>query len=91
MKKTSNNLAHRDRSRHHPRHIGWLAYSGYGPSKSTTVNMPELVSMGDKAYTSHLRVEGFVKPGSIEQNGTNVTFVLNEFESHSRRRQGPHC
>jgi len=39
--------------------------------------------MGDKAYHSHLRVEGFVQPGSIEQNGTHVTFVLNEFESHS--------
>jgi cytochrome c-type biogenesis protein CcmE len=39
--------------------------------------------MGDKAYKSNLRVEGFVKPGSIEQNGTHVTFVLNEFESHN--------
>ncbi len=39
--------------------------------------------MGDKAYKSNLRVEGFVKPGSIEQNGPHVTFVLNEFESHS--------
>ncbi len=29
--------------------------------------------MGDKAYKSNLRVEGFVKPGSIEQSGTNVT------------------
>ena len=24
-----------------------------------------------------------MQPGSIEQNGTHVTFVLNEFESHS--------
>jgi cytochrome c-type biogenesis protein CcmE len=30
-----------------------------------------------------LRVEGFVKPGSIEHNGPHVDFVLNEFESHS--------
>jgi cytochrome c-type biogenesis protein CcmE len=30
-----------------------------------------------------LRVEGFVQPGTIEQDGTHVTFVLNEFESHS--------
>ena len=28
-------------------------------------------------------MEGFVQPGSIDQNGTHVTFVLNEFESHS--------
>ena len=41
--------------------------------------------MGNKAYTSNLRVEGFVQPGSIEQNGTHVDFVLNEFESHSAK------
>jgi cytochrome c-type biogenesis protein CcmE len=65
--------------------IGWLAYSGYGSSKSYYVKLPELVSMGDQAYKSNLRVEGFVKPGSIEQSGTNVTFVLTEFESHSAK------
>ena len=63
--------------------IGWLAYSGYGSSKSYYVTIAELHGMGDKAYKSNLRVEGFVKPGSIEQNGTHVTFVLDEFESHS--------
>jgi cytochrome c-type biogenesis protein CcmE len=63
--------------------IGWLAYSGYGSSKSYYVTIAELHGMGDKAYKSNLRVEGFVKPGSIEQSGTHVTFVLNEFESHS--------
>ena len=63
--------------------IGWLAFTGYGSSKSYYVTVAELGGMGDKAYKSNLRVEGFVKPGSIEQNGTHVTFVLNEFESHS--------
>jgi len=63
--------------------IGWLAYSGYGASKSYYVTISELNKMGDKAYKDNLRVEGFVKPGSIEQNGTNVTFLLDEFESHS--------
>lgn len=63
--------------------IGWLAYSGYGSSKSYYVTIAELHGMGDKAYKSNLRVEGFVKPGSIEQNGTHVSFVLDEFESHS--------
>ncbi len=65
--------------------IGWLAYSGYGSSKSYYVTIAELGKMGDKAYKSNLRVEGFVKPGSIEQNGTHVTFLLNEFESHSAK------
>lgn len=63
--------------------IGWLAYSGYGANKSYYVTIGELGGMGDKAYKNQLRVEGFVQPGSIEQNGTHVEFVLNEFESHS--------
>ena len=63
--------------------IIWLALSGIGASKSYYATIPELGAMGDKAYHSNLRVEGFVQPGSIEQNGTHVTFVLNEFESHS--------
>ena len=46
--------------------------------------------MGDKALHTNLRVEGFVKPGTIEQNGTHVTFVLNEFESHSPKAQSGH-
>ena len=63
--------------------IGWLAFSGYGAGKSYYVTVAELGKMGDKAYKSNLRVEGFVQPGSIEQDGPHVTFVLNEFESHS--------
>lgn len=63
--------------------IGWLAWSGYGSSKSYYVTIAELGGMGDKAYKNNLRVEGFVQPGSIEQSGTHVTFVMNEFESHS--------
>src|SRR6202140_5471789 len=63
--------------------IGWLAFTGYSSAKSYYVTIAELGGMGDKAYHSNLRVEGFVQPGSIEQNGTHVTFVLNEFESHS--------
>jgi cytochrome c-type biogenesis protein CcmE len=63
--------------------IVWLALSGIGANKSYYVTIPQLGAMGDKAYHSQLRVEGFVQPGSIEQNGTHVNFVLNEFESHS--------
>ena len=64
--------------------IGWLALTGYnGTSKSYYVTIAELGKMGDKAYKSNLRVEGFVQPGSIQEEGPHVTFVLNEFESHS--------
>jgi len=63
--------------------IGWLAITGAQASKSYYVTIAELGGMGNKAYSSNLRVEGFVKPGSIEQDGPHVTFLLNEFESHS--------
>ena len=63
--------------------IVWLAWSGYGANKSYYVTIAELGGMGDKAYHSQLRVEGFVQPGSIEHNGPHVDFILNEFESHS--------
>ena len=63
--------------------ISWLAYSGYGANKSYYVTIAELGNMGDKAFHSQLRVEGFVVPGSIEHDGPHVTFVMNEFESHS--------
>ena len=63
--------------------IGWLALTGYSSNKSYYVTIAELGGLGDKAYHSQIRVEGFVQPGSIEQSGTNVTFVLNEFESHN--------
>ena len=63
--------------------VGWLAYTGYRSSKSYYVTISELGGMGDKAYHSNLRVEGFVEPGSIERNGPHVDFVLNEYESHT--------
>jgi len=63
--------------------VTWLALSGYSANKSYYVTIAELGGMGDKAYHSQLRVEGFVVPGSIEQVGTHVTFKMNEFESHS--------
>jgi cytochrome c-type biogenesis protein CcmE len=53
--------------------VAWLATTGYGANKSYYVTIAELGGMGDKAYHSQLRVEGFVVPGSIEQNGTHVT------------------
>jgi cytochrome c-type biogenesis protein CcmE len=70
--------------------IAWLAFTGYGANKSYYVTIAELGGLGDKAYHSQLRVEGFVQPGSIEQDGTHVTFVLNEFESHSPKAQTGH-
>jgi cytochrome c-type biogenesis protein CcmE len=63
--------------------IGWLAFTGAKDTKQYLVHIPEMYGMGDQAYTRQLRVDGFVEPGSIEHDGPHVTFVMNEFESHS--------
>jgi len=63
--------------------VAWLATTGYTSNKSYYVTIAELGNLGDKAHHDQLRVEGFVVPGSIQQDGTNVTFAMNEFESHS--------
>jgi cytochrome c-type biogenesis protein CcmE len=70
--------------------VAWLAFTGYGADKRYYVTIAELGGLGDKAYHNQLRVEGFVVPGSIEQNGPNVNFVLNEFESHSAKAPTGH-
>jgi cytochrome c-type biogenesis protein CcmE len=66
-----------------------LAVTGTKDSASYYVKINEVLSptgtslKGDKVHHSQLRVEGFVVPGTIQQDGTNVTFTMNEFESHS--------
>jgi cytochrome c-type biogenesis protein CcmE len=70
--------------------ITWLAFTGYSSNKSYYVTIAELGGMGDKAYHSQLRVEGFVKPGSIQESGTHVDFVLDEFESHTAKASSGH-
>jgi cytochrome c-type biogenesis protein CcmE len=58
--------------------IAYLAVSGANADKSYYVTISELQSMGNKAYTRHLRVAGDVAPNSIERSGTNAHFVLSE-------------
>lgn len=71
--------------------IGYLAYSSAAANQSYYVTVAEMQKMGDKAYKTHLRVEGFVKPETIQQSGTHVTFVLTEFESHNpKATPNPH-
>jgi cytochrome c-type biogenesis protein CcmE len=65
--------------------IGYLAFTGAATSKSYYVTVAEMQGMGEKAYRTQLRVEGFVKPETIQQSGTDVSFVLTEFESHNPR------
>jgi len=63
--------------------IGYLAVTGAEGAKSYYVTVPEMQAMGQKAYKSNLRVEGYVKPASIQNDGPHVNFVLTEFESHN--------
>jgi cytochrome c-type biogenesis protein CcmE len=64
--------------------IAYLAVSGANADKSYYVTISELQSMGNKAYTRHLRVAGDVAPNSIERSGTNAHFVLTE-QGHTLR------
>ncbi len=63
--------------------VAWLAFTGYSSNKSYFVKVPELYAMGNIAYKRNIRVDGFVQPGSIVQSGPHVTFIINEYESHS--------
>ncbi len=65
---------------HHKGDVGAIVLDGAGHDEAFDA---QLAKMGDKAYHSQLRVEGFVVPGSIQHDGPHVTFVMNEFESHS--------
>lgn len=58
--------------------VGWLSYTGVDKTKEYYVTIGELNSMGNKAYTRHLRVAGNVAPGSIQRAGTNAQFTLLE-------------
>ena len=58
--------------------IAWLTVTGIASNKDYYVTIGEMRHMGDKAYTRHLRVGGFVVPGSIHHSGPNVDFTLTE-------------
>jgi len=58
--------------------IAYLAVTGVEANKSYYVTIQELQSMGNKAYTRHLRVAGSVAPGTIQRSGSHADFVLVE-------------
>ena len=58
--------------------VGYLTFTGVQDTKQYYVTIAELNSMGNKAYTRHLRVAGNVAPGSIHRSGTNASFQLLE-------------
>ncbi len=58
--------------------VAWLALTGNSDNKDYYVTITKLQTMGNKAYTRHLRVAGNVAPGSIHRSGANVDFTLLE-------------
>ncbi|HWB32407.1 MAG TPA: cytochrome c maturation protein CcmE [Acidobacteriaceae bacterium] len=58
--------------------VAWLSWTAVAENKEYYVTIGELNSMGNKAYSRHLRVAGNVEPGSIQRDGTNAHFVLLE-------------
>jgi cytochrome c-type biogenesis protein CcmE len=75
--------------------VGWLAWTGVAANKDYYVTIGEMHQMGAKAYTRHLRVGGFVVPGSIHRNGPNATFTLTEQTAGDTnpacKNGGPEC
>lgn len=58
--------------------LSYLAWTGINENKSFYVKIKEMRDMGDSAYSRRLRVEGFVRPGSIQRNGSHAEFIIEE-------------
>ena len=58
--------------------LAWAGYTGVQENKSYYVTIQELNKMGNEAYSKHLRVSGFVQPGSIHMAGSSADFVMVE-------------
>lgn len=56
----------------------WLAVGGISETKTYYKKITELQQMGGSAQGQRLRVGGYVKPGSIVKNGTQVHFILHQ-------------
>lgn len=60
--------------------LAWLAVSGAKESAGYFKEIPEVRAMGAAAQTTHLRLNGYVKEGSIVHQGRSVLFTLVEHE-----------
>jgi len=56
----------------------WLGFSSTKATAGYFETIPEVKHMGDEAHVKHLRVNGYVKEGSIVHEGANTVFVLVE-------------
>ncbi len=58
----------------------WLAVSSTKDTAGYFEKISEVKQMGDQARVKHLRVNGYVKEGSIVHEGRATTFMLVENE-----------
>jgi cytochrome c-type biogenesis protein CcmE len=58
--------------------VGYLAVSGFEDGKSYYITVSELSTMGDEAHGLRLRVAGTVAPGTIETQGFETRFTLEQ-------------
>jgi cytochrome c-type biogenesis protein CcmE len=56
--------------------IAYFAFAGYNEGKAYYKTIEEVAAMGPSAQTKRLRVAGLVKEGTIQREGTHVSFVL---------------
>lgn len=56
----------------------WLAAGGISETKTYYKTISELQQMGDRAMNAKIRVGGDVEKGSIERNGRDVFFTLQQ-------------
>jgi cytochrome c-type biogenesis protein CcmE len=58
--------------------LGWLAVGGISETKTYYKTVAELKQLGDHGQEKRLRVGGDIAPNSIERNGADVTFTLEQ-------------
>jgi cytochrome c-type biogenesis protein CcmE len=63
----------------------WLAAAGISENKTYYKTIAELGQMGDRAYSTRLRVGGDVKPGSIVRTAAGVQFTMTQDNSTTLR------
>jgi cytochrome c-type biogenesis protein CcmE len=56
--------------------IAYFAFAGYNEGKAYYKTIEEVAAMGPGAQSKRLRVAGLVKEGTIQRDGTHVSFVL---------------
>jgi cytochrome c-type biogenesis protein CcmE len=58
--------------------IAYFAFAGYNEGKAYYRTIDEVAAMGPAVEGKRLRVAGLVKEGTIERDGTHVTFTLTQ-------------